>query len=73
MNDEIENTEFESELQIPRFQNRNPKIENISLFKEDIININENNITDKAPSILKPGYWKSKELDDKKTQNRLKA
>ncbi len=32
----IKNTEFESELQIPRFQNRNPKIENISLFKATI-------------------------------------
>ena len=32
----IKNIEFESELQIPLFQNRNPKIENISLFKATI-------------------------------------
>ena len=45
---------------------------NKSLFKEHIINTIENNITDKAPSTLKPGYWKSEELDDKKAQSILK-
>ena len=45
---------------------------NKSFFKEHIINIIENNITDKAPSTLNPGYWKSEELDDKKAQSILK-
>ena len=46
---------------------------NKSLFKEHIIIIIENNITDKAPSTLNPGYWKSMELDDKKAQSILKV
>ena len=46
---------------------------NKSFFKEHIINIIENNITDKAPSTLNPGYWKSMELDDKKAQRILKV
>ena len=46
---------------------------NKSFFKEHIINIIENNMTDKAPSILNPGYWKRLELDDKKAQRILKV
>ena len=34
----IKNQEFNSELQVPLFQNRNPKPENISLFKAEIEN-----------------------------------
>ena len=46
---------------------------NKSFFKEHTIIIIENNITDKAPSTLNPGYWKSMELDDKKAQRILKV
>jgi hypothetical protein len=34
----IKNQEFISELQVPLFQNRNPKPKNISLFKAEIEN-----------------------------------
>jgi hypothetical protein len=46
----IKNNEFSSELQIPRFQNRNNKSENIFLYKAYIFN----------------GKWKIEELKNKK-------
>ena len=56
---------------------KDDKIEITKILDEDYNDFSkndtiENNITDKAPSTLKPGYWKREELDDKKAQSVLK-